>query len=94
MPLFFAGAETGFVMATLLKALRWALRILLFVLLFGLAVKNSEMMTLHFFFGIDWAVPVAVVLLVTFVAGVLIGMAAVWGTVWRHRKRSRTESQG
>lgn len=94
MPLFFIGDETGSVMASLLKVLRWLLRIALFVLLFGLAVKNSEVMTLHFFFGIDWAVPVAVVLLVTFAAGVMIGMAAAWGTIWRRRKQRPAESQG
>lgn len=81
-------------MATLLKVLRWLLRIALFVFLFGLAAKNSETMTLHFFFGIDWAVPVAVVLLVTFAVGVMIGMAAAWGTAWRRRKQRRSESRG
>lgn len=72
-------------MATALKWLRWLLRGALFLLLFGLAVKNSDPVVLRFFLGGEWVAPLAVALLVAFVAGVAVGLLAALGRSSRQR---------
>lgn len=72
-------------MAALLKLMIWLLRAVVFVFLFGLAIKNSEMMALHFFFGHEWMAPVAVVVLVVFVMGVAVGLTAAIGASRRNK---------
>lgn len=67
-------------MTTLFKFFLWLLRAVVFVILFGLTLKNSEPMELRFFFDHSWTAPVAVVILVVFVIGVVIGLAAAFGT--------------
>lgn len=76
-------------MAALIKFLLWLLRAAVFIVLFGLALKNSEPMELRFYFGHLWQAPVAVVILVVFVFGVIIGLTAGFGSL-RHRKRGKT----
>jgi uncharacterized integral membrane protein len=66
-------------MTTLFKFFLWLLRAVVFVILFGLTLKNSEPMELRFFFDHSWTAPVAVVILVVFVIGVVIGLAAAFG---------------
>jgi uncharacterized integral membrane protein len=78
-------------MTTLLTALRWLVRLVLFFFLFGLALKNSDTIVLHFFFDWTWSAPVAVALLVTFVVGVLVGLMAAFGNSWRRRKHRRDQ---
>lgn len=72
-------------MATALRWLRWLLRGALFLLLFVLAVKNSDPVVLRFFLGGEWVVPLAVALLVAFVAGVAVGLLAALGRPSRQR---------
>lgn len=73
-------------MTTLLKLFLWLLRAAAFVVLFGLALKNSEPMELRFFFNHLWIAPVAVVILVVFVIGVVIGLTAAFGIFKRPRR--------
>lgn len=49
------------------------LRLIIFLFLLSVAVKNSEMVTIHYYFGLEWEVPVVVVLLSCFIAGTLFG---------------------
>jgi uncharacterized integral membrane protein len=71
---------------TLLKLFLWLLRAVVFVVLFGLTLKNSEPMELRFFFNHLWTAPVAVVILVVFVIGVVIGLTAAFGIFNRPRR--------
>ena len=48
-------------MTFLIKLLVWLLRILVFIGLFGLAIKNSGPMELRFFLDQSWTAPVSVV---------------------------------
>ncbi|TRZ94384.1 MAG: LapA family protein [Rhodocyclaceae bacterium] len=63
-------------MNTLLRILVWLLRIVVFVGLFGLAIKNSGPMELRFFLDHAWTAPVSVVILAVFAIGVAVGLTA------------------
>jgi len=58
----------------------------LFVLLLGLAVKNDEPITLHYFFGYEWQSTLVVVLLIFFFAGTIVGLIAMLGSVLKQRR--------
>lgn len=69
-----------------MKFLVWLLRILLFLVLLGFAVKNSGIITLHFFFDSAWHFPLVAVLLLFFAAGALAGVTAAFGTYLTQRR--------
>ncbi len=74
-------------MRQLLSPLLWILRLLVFIGLFGLAIKNSGPMELRFYFDQMWVAPVSAVVLISFALGVLLGLSAVAGQWLRHAKR-------
>ena len=69
-----------------MRYLSWVLRILLFLFLFGFALKNTTPVTLRFYLGSEWEAPMAVVLLVVFAAGAAAGVAACLGHAYRQRQ--------
>ncbi|GAB1459739.1 MAG: LapA family protein [Thauera sp.] len=69
-----------------MRAIIWIIRLLLFFLLFGFAIKNDHLVTLNFFFGIQWQLPLVFVILVTFAAGALIGVTATLASMMRQRR--------
>ena len=46
-----------------MRLLIWIFRLFLFLLLFGFAVKNDDVVVLRFFFGTQWHVPLVLVIL-------------------------------
>jgi len=66
--------------------LNWFLRISLFILLLGLAIKNDQPVTLRYFFGFEWQSPLVVVLLIFFFAGTIIGVIAMFANVLKQRR--------
>ncbi|MDP2132774.1 MAG: lipopolysaccharide assembly protein LapA domain-containing protein, partial [Sulfuritalea sp.] len=77
--------------ATLLKLLVWLLRIVVFVALFGLAIKNSGPMELRFFLEHSWTAPVSLVILAVFAAGVAVGLTAALGVFLRPDRTTTRE---
>jgi uncharacterized integral membrane protein len=70
-------------------------KILLFVLLLGFALKNSQPVTLHYFLGYVWQAPLVVLLLAAFVLGALSGVLALLPVLFRlRRERARQHKQG
>lgn len=69
-----------------MRYLSWLLRLVLFLLLFGFAIKNVDQVTLHYYLGYAWEAPLVVILLIFFFAGVLIGLFANLGVIFRHRR--------
>jgi uncharacterized integral membrane protein len=62
-------------------------KIILFVFLLGFAVKNSEVVTLHYFLGYQWQTPLALVILASFAVGLLVGLlACTWRLLRSHRE--------
>ncbi len=71
----------------LLSALGWLVRLLIFLVLLGLAMRNSEPVTLHYYFGLEWRAPLVMLLFTFFAAGAILGVIACLGL-----RRSRRET--
>ena len=78
MPLVFSEAAV--------RVLAWTLRIVLFLALFLLALKNTDTVVLHLYFDQMWQAPLILVLLVFFAAGAAMGVLATLATVFRQRR--------
>jgi putative membrane protein len=63
----------------------WLLRAIIFVALFGLALKNSASVDVRLYLDTVWQAPLALVILASFAAGTLIGMTALVATLVRQR---------
>ncbi len=72
-----------------MKLLLWLLRGAIFIVLFGLGIKNSSSVDLRFFLDQHWQAPLSLVLLGAFTAGVIVGLAAMLG-VWTRQRRELT----
>jgi uncharacterized integral membrane protein len=62
------------------------LKLLLFVLLLGFAVKNTGAVTVRYFLGFEWQAPLVFVLLVVLALGAALGLLAAFGIVLRQRR--------
>jgi putative membrane protein len=69
-----------------MRIVGWVARGLLFVLLLGFALKNTDPVTVRYYFGVAWQAPLVVVLLVIFVLGAAGGILATLGYVLRQRR--------
>ncbi len=81
-----------------MKVLVWLVRGILFVVLLGLAVKNSELVDLRFYLDSTWQAPLSVVILVAFATGVVVGFTSTVTARLRQgrelrRLRKRDESE-
>ncbi len=84
-----------------MRYLLWILRFLVFVVLLGFALKNTDPLTVHFYLDTQWEAPAAFVLLVAFALGAVGGVLASLGVIFRRRreiaalkKQLRTASAG
>ena len=69
-----------------MRALTWAVRLTIFVLLVAFAAKNADNVTLRFYFDLALQAPLVLVLFGFFAAGALFGMLALIGTLLRQRR--------
>ncbi|MBL8438147.1 MAG: LapA family protein [Zoogloeaceae bacterium] len=69
-----------------MKWIMWFLRGVLFLFLFGFAVKNDQLVTLHFFFGAEWRLPVVFVMVIFFAAGAVLGVTATLASLLKQRR--------
>jgi putative membrane protein len=72
-----------------MKVLLWLLRGIVFVALFGLAVKNSGPVDLRFYLDSIWQAPLSVVILIAFAAGAAVGLTATIVTLVRQGRELR-----
>jgi len=70
----------------LMRLLIWLLRATVFVLLFGLAIKNSGPVELRLYLDAAWEAPLSLVILASFAAGAAIGLTAALATLVRQRR--------
>jgi uncharacterized integral membrane protein len=61
-------------------------RLCLFLLLLGFALKNTEVVSLRFYFDTVWQLPLVMVLLAAFVAGAALGVLAALQLWFRQRR--------
>ncbi|MGZ8257221.1 MAG: lipopolysaccharide assembly protein LapA domain-containing protein [Gallionella sp.] len=64
----------------------WLLRLLLFILLLGLGIKNNQAVTLHYFFQLQWNTSLVMLLLLFFMLGVAVTAFALLVNVLQQRR--------
>ncbi|HYF60004.1 MAG TPA: lipopolysaccharide assembly protein LapA domain-containing protein [Burkholderiaceae bacterium] len=71
-----------------MRALSWLVRLVLFLVMMGFALSNTDTATLRFF-GIpefEWRAPLVLLLLAFFAAGTVLGALAAMPLVLRQRR--------
>jgi len=69
-----------------MKVISRIIAVILFIIFFGFALKNTDPVTLHFFLGYEFPGPLVLMLLIFFVAGIAFGVFAMVPTLFRHRR--------
>lgn len=59
---------------------------LLFLMVVGFALKNSEVVTVNYYLGYQWQAPLVLVLLLFFAVGAVVGVLTSLGYLFRQRK--------
>jgi len=75
-----------------MKLISRAIAILLFLVFFGFALKNTQEVTLEFFLNYQIRGPLVLILLGFFASGAILGVLAMTPAVFRHR-RNASKSQ-
>ena len=60
--------------------------LVIFLAALGFAIKNTGLVTLHYYLGVAWQAPLVVVLFAVFVLGAVAGVMASFSYVYRQRR--------
>lgn len=71
-----------------MRALLWASRIFIFLFLFAFAIKNTDPVSVRFFFDAAWQAPLVIVVLASFAGGTVLGALSLLGTVFGLRREA------
>ena len=80
-------------MKSLLRIAQWLLKAAIFFTLFAFALNNQGDVTVRFFFGYQWTAPLVMVVLITFAAGLLLGVLGMVPRWWRQRRAASQARQ-
>ncbi|QJQ07144.1 LapA family protein [Undibacterium piscinae] len=69
-----------------MKIISRIMAVILFIVFFGFALKNDQIVTLHYFFGYAQSAPLVILLLAFFLSGAILGILAMVPIVFHHRK--------
>lgn len=69
-----------------MRYISWLFQMFVFIILLGFALKNSQPVTLHYFFGYEWQSTLVVTLLLFFAVGAGLGILATLGIWFRQRR--------
>jgi len=69
-----------------MRYINWFWRTVLFIALLGFAVKNDQSVTVRYFFGYEWQLPLVFVLLMFFSMGAGVGVLTMLVNVFRQRR--------
>jgi uncharacterized integral membrane protein len=81
-------------MKTLVWLAQYLLKAAIFFTLFAFALNNQSDVTVRFFFGYQWTAPLVLVVLITFAAGLLLGVLGMVPRWWRQRRAASRAHQG
>lgn len=70
-----------------MRAIIWFIRLLLFVLLLGFAIKNDHLARLYFFLDQEWQLPLVFIIIASFAAGAVLGVTATFASLLRQRRQ-------
>ena len=76
-----------------MKFISTILGVILFILFFGFALKNTQEVDLNLFLNYELRGPLVLMLLVAFVSGAALGILAVTPTVFRHRREHSRQNK-
>jgi uncharacterized integral membrane protein len=80
-------------MKSLVWFVQWLLKAAIFFTLFAFALNNQGDVTVRFFFGYQWTAPLVMVVLITFAAGLLMGVLGMVPRWWRQRRAAARARQ-
>ncbi len=69
-----------------MRALLWGCRIFIFLFLLAFALRNTEPVSVRFFFETAWQAPLIIILLALFAGGAAVGVLSLLGTVFGLRR--------
>ena len=65
-----------------MRVLLWGCRIFIFLFLLAFALKNSDPVSVRFFFDTAWQAPLVIIVLAFFAGGAALGALSLLGTVF------------
>lgn len=65
----------------------------IFFAVLGFAVKNTDLVTLHYYLGMAWSAPLVLVVLASFALGAACGIVGCLGLVVRQRRAANAIRQ-
>lgn len=71
-----------------MRALLWASRIFIFLFMFAFAIKNTDPVSVRFFFDAAWQAPLVIVVLAFFAGGAALGALSLLGTIFGLRREA------
>ncbi len=69
-----------------MRAVLWGCRILIFLFLLAFTLKNTELVSIRFFFDSFWQAPLIIVVLAFFFVGAALGVLSLLGTIFGLRR--------
>lgn len=69
-----------------MQYLGWFIKVIIFVLLLGFALKNSDVVTVHYYLDYEWKDPLVLILLGFFAMGAATGLLAIMPHLIRQRR--------
>ena len=69
-----------------MRVLLWGCRIFIFLFLLAFALKNSDPVSVRFFFDTAWQAPLVIIVLAFFACGAALGVLSLLGTVFGLRR--------
>ncbi len=76
-------------MNPLFSLVKWLFKAAIFFTLFAFALNNQADVTVHFFFGYQWTSPMVMVVLISFAAGLLLGILGMVPRWWQQRRAAK-----
>ena len=69
-----------------MRYLLWFFKLILFIVVFLFMVKNTDIVTVHYYLGREWQAPLFLVLAIAFGVGVALGLAAGLARIFRQHR--------
>jgi len=81
-------------MTSFFSLVKWLFKAALFFTLFAFALNNQADVTVRFFFGYQWTAPMVIVVLLSFSAGLLVGILGMVPRWWQQRRAAKRAQSG
>jgi lipopolysaccharide assembly protein A len=76
-----------------MRLVGWLFRAFIFFTLFAFALNNQHTVVVNWFFGLRWATPMVIVVLVAFAVGCAVGVVAMLPGWWQRRRAAASRAE-